>query len=108
MKIYNFLLASLLSDSNRWTQGWLAKTKEGKSCITHSKDAYAFCFLGAISKSSNINDVDKRMAVRAEIHNVVEKAIKIYIGKAQSIEQFNDCRSHHDVLKVIDIAIGLV
>lgn len=40
----------LLDSPERWTQGWLAKDKEGRHVSVHADNATCFCLVGAVGK----------------------------------------------------------
>lgn len=95
----------LISDPKRWTQGTYAKTKEGSIAYppTH-KDAYCFCSIGAIARVQNLLPVD------AESSKAVGFLTQLVTGQPGvddrwAIPEFNDSRTHDEVLQMFDFAI---
>ncbi len=88
----------LLSDPNRWTQGFFARNAEGAGIgidgIKADKAA-AFCILGALFR------VDGPYGFPAEeaIRNALPRGV-------QGIPDYNDSRRHRSVLKLLDKAIA--
>lgn len=97
----------LLSDPERWTQCRNAQDENGLSVPVKSIHAKCFCLFGAIERLA-----DKYGGRRANALSCLERAIMMgdYNSYRGNIIDFNDDsnRLHHEVIKVLDTAIGLV
>ncbi|MDH7796406.1 MULTISPECIES: hypothetical protein [unclassified Beijerinckia] len=87
----------LLSDPNRWTQGWLAMNKHRLHVHPQNESATCWCLVGA-----------GRKLLPFDRENEVNSALYHAIGDGRSIANFNDHPNtrHSDVLALLDKAIA--
>lgn len=98
----------IIRNEERWTEGALARDQDGNDCGTKSKQAVAFCALGAVTR---INGPAQKSAVAflREAARTVFNADMICkeVGPAntQDIFNVNDDMGHKDTLKMFALAI---
>src|SRR5262245_38742159 len=92
----------LVSDPHRWTQGPLARTRDGLGTQPEDPSAYSFCLVGALIRAAhdlmgeNKQARDFAMVVRTSIELLAE------LPDDGLIEGVNDCEGHAAVLDLLD------
>lgn len=84
----------LISDPERWSQGWYARDKRGDWTNFNSPTACKWCAMGAIRKMANAD---------YEGYCVYLFAL---VGGAWELDDFNDNHTHAEVLALFDKAIA--
>ena len=103
-------IKGLLSDQDRWTQGYYAKDENGEDVSCFADDACQWCLLGAITK------VTDPLLISIDVRNMIDYAIMdlhkdlFEEAKDESVEPvvfFNDHENttYETVINVIDAAI---
>ncbi len=89
MKLYE-----LFNKPENWTQGVLARDKDGKMVECHSDTAYSFCLNGGILKCYGY---DTQRVMVSDIFAFVSDSIN------ESISKWNDnpSRTHAEVLSLV-------
>lgn len=79
-----------------WTQGALARDRNGAVADVHGQRAESFCAIGALCREGvRPCDVER---------DLLQQALP---DGADDLEQFNDVHEHADVLALYDCAIAL-
>jgi len=91
----------LISDESRHDKGFLARDKEGFLCHPNSKDAHCFCSLGAVCH------VAGKTAKTTGGYDHLKKESLLILRKhmSGSVTEFNDTKTHAEVLAAFDAAI---
>jgi hypothetical protein len=84
----------LISDPERWGQGWYAHDKKGDWADFASDSACRWCAMGAIRKQANSGDD------RDCLH-----LYRLLSGNF-SLNRFNDTHTHAEVIALFDAAIA--
>ena len=87
-------IKNLIQDPSNWTQGTHARNKKGFAVEPTDPDASQWCLDGALAKVTNV-DNDLLRASTRELY-----ALSNFV-------EVNDEGSHHQVLAILDHAIGL-
>jgi hypothetical protein len=98
-----FRARQLISDPARWTQGDLAKRRNGLSIEPSDPDAYRFCAVGALTRAASelTGDVFAANTLATEVHVGLLSFAEIPAG--QTLECINDFgRGHVTILKIFD------
>lgn len=82
----------LISKPENWTRAAFARDKDGTSVSWSSPDAVCFCSVGAVRR------------VAKEEGSEAETPLRLVM---KSIVDYNDYRTHPEVLAAFDSAIGL-
>ena len=82
----------LISDPARWTQGEMARDKNGDACII--SHGIAFCSIGAINHVGILQPLKKDAA-----YEVLRSVVRTYVS------EWNDTHAHEEVLAAFDRAI---
>jgi hypothetical protein len=93
----------LISDPARWTQGELAKRKNGLPIEPSDPDAYRFCAVGALTRAASdlTGDFFAADALATEVHVALLSFAEIPAG--QTLECINDFgEGHATILKIFD------
>lgn len=87
----------LLSDENKWTQGWLARDKDGEPVDERQVEAVCFCSVGAIYVTSD---------PFTPVPYSARKYLEAIVG---NVPNWNDHtnRKHSEILEAFDKAIEL-
>ncbi len=109
-------LYDLLQDSERWTQGCLARNKEGVSCPTTSPTAVRFSLLGALDYLDSLSSSFDIDAPGADITGMLAEILAKRLGhslptgklrystKVNLLDAFSDLASHVSVVGLIEEA----
>lgn len=100
-------LKELLSDPNRWMQGYLAQNDKGDYVSPLQEDACKFCLDGAIC---NVNKALAKTLPNLAVVTIETLPGHKYLQKATGrrlLWYFNDESEHADIVKSIDKAIEL-
>lgn len=91
----------LLSDESRHIKRALATSREGSLCNPHSKAAYCFCSMGAVQHVAGATT-----KTTGDYDHLKEGSLLVLRKHMRgSITQFNDTRTHVEVLAAFDAAI---
>jgi len=93
----------LLSDPTRWTQGELAKRRNGLPIEPSDAEAYRFCAVGALTRAASdfTGDIVAADALANEVHVALLSVAEIPAG--QTLECINDFgQGHAAILKIFD------
>lgn len=74
------IAAELREHPERWTQGWFAKTADGKSCYSDRPGAICWCAAGFIRK--------RHPALQQRLHDCLRRALNL--GSLQTVGDWND------------------
>jgi hypothetical protein len=87
---------ALIEKPEHWTQGWFARTEDGRQTKAGALDAFSFCIVGAIDHVNGPHNERAREFLRSVVPHF-------------DITSFNDRkgRSHRTILKKFDEAIAL-
>jgi hypothetical protein len=87
-----------ITERENWTQGCMARDRDGNVCSPHSADAYSFCAFGAIVVAVGGYDAAKSARERLwhKLSKMEERCLSIY----------NDSHTHEEVLALFDAAIA--
>lgn len=84
----------LISDPERWSQGWYAHDKKGNWTDFSSDSACRWCAMGAIRKQTNGDDRDCLYLY------------ELLVGDDGSLNVFNDIHTHAEVVALFAAAIA--
>ena len=88
-------VSKLICAPEYWTVNHDAVTRSGEPCKPTSDNAYAFCLAGAISRTANALDLlDSEHRAYTFLHGACRGFV----------QEFNDTRSHNDVLDAVQTA----
>jgi hypothetical protein len=102
----------LLSDRSKWTQGVLARNKEGNPCSVFADYAESFCMLGAVKRCYElIDNYDSTTYYsRVEPYFTILGKITVYLRDikktAECPSYYNDRHTYEEIitlLKELDI-----
>ena len=91
---------AFIRDKEHWTQGKFARNPEGIQCDPLSADAFQFCAVGALRH------------VNGSALSVSYLSARFYLDMAvnmmgiSTVLEFNDSRTHEEVMELYDIAIA--
>jgi hypothetical protein len=91
----------LLKDSSKWTQGALARNRDGRVCMPGSPDAESWCLIGAICRTYRDNE---------SLNAAIEAVDRVITGGCHDgideIEEWNDYpgRTFEEILEVLEKA----
>jgi hypothetical protein len=85
----------LISDPERWSQGWYAHDKKGDWADFASDSACRWCAMGAIRKQTNSTD-----------ERDCRYLYELLVGDDGSLSLFNDTHTHAEVVALFDAAIA--
>lgn len=96
-----------------WTQGALARDKNGQYTSEYSLEACSFCTLGAYFRAArelSVQDVEVMQRVRVLAWSSLETAINEFPGGRGNISSFNDnpIRTVEQVIAVFEKAKSLL
>lgn len=95
----------LLSDPAKWTQGYLARDKDGDSCPASSIDAVCFCALGAIHKVLGLDAFGNEWTA---VHEIANSAYMLLAEVVYNVPaDYNDTHTHVEVMDMYDQAISV-
>lgn len=117
-------LRTLLSRRASWAKSDLARDDAGNVVNPCDGSASCFCLLGGVAKIGGVGcDLDIKsmddvqgiydQATRHPLGKLVGEAIRTRQGipnaaiTSNTIWSYNDDAQHHDVVKVLDVAVGL-
>ena len=93
-----------IANPDNWTKDGLARNEAGEPVHPEASDACQWCLLGAErSITDSIPD-------RIEANDYIYRALRENVGadlRFMMLSEFNDTRSHEEVLAVLDRAIVL-
>ena len=97
----------LISDPTCWTQGELAKRKNGLPIEPSDPEAYRFCAVGALTRAASelTSDAFTANALADEVHIALLTSAEIPAGL--TLECVNDIgQGHSAILKIFDDYLG--
>lgn len=98
-EILNVLVKArrLLSNKEKWTQGYFARNAKGKECSPTSSAAVCFCALGAVRKVSKCRNYP--------VESYLHKNTKKIVGVDSSVVKINDFHGYDKTIKLFDESI---
>lgn len=103
METLEILIAAraLIEKPENWAQGIFAADSEGNELPAWSLNANCFCAIGAIARAG-------KMTNGTACYHPATDALASVLGKkaTSAVAEFNDTRSHSDVLDLFDRAIA--
>jgi hypothetical protein len=104
---------ALISNRDNWTQQCEARNKDLQPCPPNHPDAVAFCIIGAVHNVCGLDCDDPTESlpehkVSRDAYDILQDAvIQITDGQREdyTVEQYNDTRTHSQVLEMLDTAI---
>jgi hypothetical protein len=100
-------IKNLIQDPAHWTQGTHARNKIGNPVKPADPDACQWCLDGALGKVTNIEIAGYRNNLEYQRANaLLLNATQELFGVSNFVE-INDEGSHHEVLAILDHAMGL-
>lgn len=95
----------LIATPDKWTQGHIARDKDGEPCDVLSEDAVCFCAIGALYKVVGIEPLYYAGADESKIGVLVgaEALMRAAINGLPA--DYNDRSTHDDVMTMFNSAI---
>jgi hypothetical protein len=92
----------LIADQSHWTQGPLARRRDGAKTEPEDADAYSFCADGALMRAAHEVIPDRQQS--RDFAMVVRTSIELFAELPDSvlIEYVNDCEGHQAIIELFD------
>lgn len=94
----------LISKPEQWNQGCMARNKDNQVVHSYSDDAVRWCAIGAIR---NIVCSNGYVGVEHLLIHCIPDDYKPYMRSNATLAEFNDDKTHKEVLGLFDKAIEL-